>query len=162
MRAARSPSPAAGLSGILARADSEESARRSSRSSASSDEIASGGTSPRSPGASASAAPLAVEASNKVAELLSRRDEQAAVECNKRGLEANSAGDTATALDLFLKAYELKPAQPNYALSAANMHLKRSDSKKAIELYSELLREPGKLLPKQQSMAQTKMAQVWG
>ncbi len=82
------------------------------------------------------------------------------MECNKRGLEANSAGDTATALDLFLKAYELKPAQPNYALSAANMHLKRSDSKKAIELYSELLREPGKLLPKQQSMAQTKMAQA--
>jgi len=88
------------------------------------------------------------------------RDEQSAVECNKRGLEANSAGDTATALNLFLKAYELKPAQPNYALSAANMHLKRSDPVKAIAVYADLLRDPSKLMPKQQSMAESKMAQA--
>ena len=64
--------------------------------------------------------------------------EQGAVECNRRGLEANSNGDSYTALQLFKHARHLNPSQPNYALSAANMYLKRGNPVPAIAIFEEL------------------------
>ena len=69
------------------------------------------------------------------------------------------SGDTATALKLFLKAYELKSNNFNYALSTANMHLTRGEYASAIVLYKELLRS--KLTLKQQCMAERKIAEAW-
>ncbi len=69
-------------------------------------------------------------------------------------------GDTATALMLFLKAYDLKK-KVSYALSAANMHLTRGDCASAIALYKEILRYPSKLTLKQQCMAERRIAEAW-
>ena len=76
------------------------------------------------------------------------------------GLENSLNGDAATALKLFLKAYELKPNDPKYALSAANMLLKCGDNTPAIALYKEVLRHPSKLRLKQQCMAESKIAKA--
>lgn len=70
------------------------------------------------------------------------------------------SGDTATALKLFLKAYDLKK-RVDYALSAANMHSTRGDYASAIALYKELLRFPSKLTLKQQCMAERRITEAW-
>ena len=93
-------------------------------------------------------------------ELLGRTDEEAAIECNKRGLEANASNDVAVALKLFLRARELKPRQISYALSAANMHFKRREFAEAVDLYAEVLRDPTLLTPKQKSMAEAKLQEA--
>ena len=90
-----------------------------------------------------------MEYQRTIKELLAMEGDAGAIECNRRGLEANAHGDVATALRLFLRARELRPEQPNYALSAANMHIKRGDPRAAISLFDEVLAEPDKLTEKQ-------------
>lgn len=102
----------------------------------------------------------AVEYQRTIKELLAMEGDAGAIECNRRGLEANAHGDVATALRLFLRARELRPEQPNYALSAANMHIKRGDPRAAISLFDEVLAEPDKLTEKQLHVARSKMEEA--
>lgn len=87
-------------------------------------------------------------------------DTQAAVECNKLALQTKLSGDTATALKLFLKAYDLNK-KVGYALSAADMHLTHGDHTSAIALYKELLRSPSKLTLRQHCVAERRITKAW-
>ena len=95
-----------------------------------------------------------------LAELLAMRGEEGARACNARGLAANASGDASTALKLFLRARELQPSQPNYALSAANMHIKCRQPAAAIALFEKLLRDPSALTPKQLEVANVKLGEA--
>tara|TARA_B110001452_G_scaffold133756_1_gene111218 strand:- start:194 stop:1213 length:1020 start_codon:yes stop_codon:yes gene_type:complete len=92
-----------------------------------------------------------------LSQVLAMRGDEGAAECNRCGLAANANGDAKTALKLFLHAHELRPEQPNYALSAANMYIKCGQPAPAIALFEALLREPSKLTPKQLEVAQAKL-----
>ena len=71
------------------------------------------------------------------------------------GLAANTAGDSASAREKFLAAYNLSP-KPKYLLSAANMCLKIGANSEACRYYQEL--DAMDLPPKLKQVVQTKLA----
>jgi tetratricopeptide (TPR) repeat protein len=65
-----------------------------------------------------------------------------AEDLSDRAIEAFSAEDYATAVELFEKAYEIDP-QPNYLFNIGRVHEEAANLEQAVEYYSKFVKQPG-------------------